>query len=85
MNVTHFLYLGYSRNRRDGGGGEEVDHLAAGDGVPRILTDLSRDVIAMIGGDIRLSCHIQNLQNKTVGVLKPYIMIPWGCCRPTEI
>jgi hypothetical protein len=28
---------------------------------------LSRDVIAMIGGDIRLSCHIQNLQNKTVG------------------
>jgi hypothetical protein len=49
-----------------GSGGDEAAGEDDRDLAPRILTDLSRDVIAMIGGDIRLSCHILNIQNKTV-------------------
>ena len=32
-----------------------------------ILGSLSPNVIAMAGSDIRLSCYVQNGQNKTVG------------------
>jgi hypothetical protein len=73
------LFAGNFQNRRHGGGGDGISGSGGGGGgsggdetageedhAPRILTDLSRDVIAMIGGDIRLSCHILNIQNKTV-------------------
>ncbi len=57
-----------------GGGGSSGGDVTVGeedqDLAPRILTDLSRDVIAMIGGDIRLSCHILNIQNKTVSPVR---------------
>ena len=73
-------FAGNFQSRRHGGGGDGGSSGGDGGGsggneaageedqdlAPRILTDLSRDVIAMIGGDIRLSCHILNIQNKTV-------------------
>jgi hypothetical protein len=63
---------GGSSGGGDGGrsGGDETAGEEDHDLAPRILTDLSRDVIAMIGGDIRLSCHILNIQNKTVSPVR---------------
>jgi hypothetical protein len=77
------LFAGNFQSRRHGGGGDGGSSGGGSGGssggdetageedlAPRILTDLSRDVIAMIGGDIRLSCHILNIQNKTVSPVR---------------
>jgi hypothetical protein len=78
------VFAGNFQSRRHGGGGDGGSSGGDGGGsggneaageedqdlAPRILTDLSRDVIAMIGGDIRLSCHILNIQNKTVSPVR---------------
>ena len=46
----------------DGGGGVEVVSREGSS----IYPHLSGDVVAMTGSDIRLSCHINNTDNKTV-------------------
>ena len=40
-----------------------------------ILPSLSPDVIAMAGSDIRLSCYVHNIQNKTVRRYLSYFSI----------
>jgi hypothetical protein len=69
------FFTGYFRNRRQHDEIYAAAATAEEDNAvkePQIFGALSRDVIAMIGGDIRLSCHIQNLQNKTVGLRQPF-------------
>ena len=60
MRINH----GYQYLHQEG---IEAENITQG-GVA-ILASLSPDVIAMAGSDIRLSCFVHNIQNKTVNII----------------
>ena len=54
--------------------GESGVSVGGNDGGTAIIAHMSKDVIAISGSDIRLSCHIQNINNKTVRPLNKSVL-----------